>query len=184
VLLTMTLAAAGCTTIVSPPRDVADPVPVYLTDYGRHSSIIVRAPDGLMTEYTYGDWNWLALNHNTFTDAVQAMVHSPASTLGRRRFDVRDDINEIGYITGASKVTRLEVSRAEVERLIDDLDSAYYARRRTLTYNARSTMWFVRTPERYNAGHNCNHVTSRWLNQLGCDTRGTEAFSKFVVRER
>jgi hypothetical protein len=40
-------------------------------------------------------------------------------------------------------------------------------------------MWFVRSGEPYNALHNCNHLTARWLKSLGCQIRGTALFSKF-----
>jgi hypothetical protein len=65
--------------------------------------------------------------------------------------------------------------------LIDRLDAGYFARRETATYNPSSAMWFVRSREPYHALHNCNHLTARWLRQLGCDIRGAAIFSKFRV---
>jgi hypothetical protein len=55
------LLCGGCTTTIVPPRAPADPVSVYVTDYGRHSSILLPDPRGHLTEYAFGDWNWFAL---------------------------------------------------------------------------------------------------------------------------
>ena len=181
-ILLLALVCTGCTTTVIPPRDVADPTTVYLTDYGRHSSLLLRDPESkLLKEYAFGDWNWFAINKNTSGDAVEALLFSAGSTLGRRYLDAEDDIGDVKLKTTAETISAFTASRAKVNRLMTRLDDIFASHQKTVTYNALMGLWFVRTPDSYSAWHNCNHVTTRWLHSLGCETRGLGAFSKFKV---
>lgn len=176
------ILCAGCTTTVIPPRNVADPVNVYLTDYGRHSSILLRDPQtNLLTEFAFGDWNWFAINQNTSGDAVEALLFSAGSTLGRRHIDAADNPGDVKDKTGAYTVQSFPASREKVNRLLTQLEDEFNSHVNSITYNALMQLWFVRTSEPYSAWHNCNHLTTRWLHQLGCETRGLGAFSKFKV---
>jgi hypothetical protein len=175
--------SGGCvTTRIIPPRPSGDDVSVFVTDYGRHSSVLLPTPQGHYNEYAFGDFNWFALSHTTQSDALHAMLWSAGATLGRRQIKLEiDDPTAVASDTTACKVIRLRVPRDRVDALIERLDADFYARHDTVTYNPASAMWFVRSDEPYNAFHNCNHVTARWLRQLGCQIRGTAMFSKFAV---
>src|SRR4051794_37158104 len=50
----------GCGGPVRPPANVRDPVPIYVTDYGRHSTLLLPTDDGRLEEFAFGDWDWLA----------------------------------------------------------------------------------------------------------------------------
>jgi hypothetical protein len=181
-LLGVELPSAGCvTTRIVPPPTTGDDVPVFITDYGRHSSVILPAPPGHWNEYAFGDFNWFALSQTRSTDALHAMIWSGGATIGRRQLELIDDPIAVASDTEASKVIRIEAPRSKVDALVGRLDADYYARHDTVTFNPASAMWFVRSDEPYNALHNCNHLTARWLKSLGCRIRGTAAFSKFTV---
>ena len=176
------VGSAGCvTTQIVPPPPGGDDVPVFVTDYGRHSSVILPAREGHYVEYAFGDFNWFALSRTRQTDAARALCWSAGSTLGRRQLELIDDPVAVASDTWAARVIRLEAPRAKVESLVDRLDAQYYGRHDTVTFNPSSGMWFVRSREPYNVFHNCNHLTARWLRELGCQTRGTAAFSKFRI---
>jgi hypothetical protein len=179
-------ASAGCvTTTIHPPPATGDDVPVFVTDYGRHSSLIIPAKEGHYNEYAFGDFRWFALSQTRGSDAARAMIWSAGSTLGRRQLELKhDDPAAVASDTTAWKVIRFEAPRGKVQKLIDRLDAEYFARHDTATYNPSSAMWFVRSREPYNALHNCNHLTARWLRQLGCDVRGFAMFSKFRLGAR
>jgi hypothetical protein len=156
-------------------------VPVFVTDYSRHSSILLPTPQGYYVEYAFGDFQWFALSQTQSSNGVHAMLWSDGSTLGRRQLTLPDDPLEVAAATDAEKVIRFKAPRAKVDALRNELDAAYFARHDTITYNPASSMWFVRSREPYNALHNCNHLTARWLRQLGCQIRGTAMFSKFRI---
>ena len=49
-MLTTLSSLCGCATVVPPPPP-SDPSAMYLTSYGKHSSILLRDPRGHLTEY-------------------------------------------------------------------------------------------------------------------------------------
>jgi hypothetical protein len=180
--LLVACGSAGCvTTTIVPPPPSGDDLPIFVTDYSRHSSILLPAPEGHYVEYAFGDFNWFALSQTRASNAVHAMFWSAGATLGRRQLELLDDPLAVASDTEAEKVIRLQAPRAKVDALRDELDAAYFARHDTITYNPASSMWFVRSSEPYNALHNCNHLTARWLRRLGCKVHGAAIFSKFRI---
>jgi hypothetical protein len=181
-LIITATGAGGCATTIAPPPHPFDPVPVFITDYGRHSSVLLPHPNGGFTEYAFGDWNWFALKRTTSGDALEALFFSPASTLGRRELAIDDDVNAITTATRAAHVARIEVPRERAEALRRELEAIYERRMDTVTYQPYSDLWFVKTTGPYNLFHNCNHVTAAWLRELGCQVHGAAMFSNFKVK--
>ena len=177
-------ASAGCVTTVIPPAPSGDDVPVFVTDYSRHSSILLPAPEGHYIEYAFGDFNWFALSKTSGSDGARALLWSAGSTIGRRQLRLTDNIEAVVRDTDAETVIRFKAARAKVNALIEQLDAEFFAAHGTVTYNPASSMWFVRSRQRYNAFHNCNHLTARWLRELGCTVHGTAMFSKFRISPR
>ena len=184
-MLGCVVMVGGCSTTVIPPEHPPDPVSVYVTDYGRHSSVLLPDPRGHLTEFAYGDWNWFALRQTDSGSAMRALFFSKDSTLGRRQLavDDRDDVDHITRATKAVHVARIEAARDRVEALLERLDTFYQGHIDTVTYSPNSQLWFVRYPGHYGVFHNCNHVTAGWLRELGCEVHGTAMFSKFTVRD-
>jgi hypothetical protein len=180
-LVACAAASTGCTTTIIPPPPSGDDVPVYITDYGRHSSILLPAPEGHYNEYAFGDFNWFALSQTGVGDAVRAVFASAGSTLGRRQLELTDNIDAVVHVTDAETVIRIQAPRAKAYALVEKLDEQFFARHETITYNPDSAMWFVRSRETYSGCHNCNHLTARWLRALGCTVRGPAMFSKFRI---
>jgi hypothetical protein len=65
----------------------------------------------------------------------------------------------------------LELSR----RFSQDLDS--------IIYTPAHDSYFVKDAERYSLGNNCNHLTARWLERLGCRIEGVVFGSHFKLKE-
>ena len=83
-VLLLLVLGSGCATKVVPPSNPVNPVMVYITDYGRHSSLVLPATNGGYVEWAFGDWNWFALGKTSWNYALLAVIWSPQSTLGRR----------------------------------------------------------------------------------------------------
>src|SRR5678810_1032518 len=98
------LPLAGCTWTVRNSSKVADPVSIYLTDYGRHTSLIMPVSDSRMVEYAFGDWDWFAANQNSSFSAVRALTFSRGSTLGRRFYLKTDNLNELRRLSDADRI--------------------------------------------------------------------------------
>jgi hypothetical protein len=179
-LLLLALLSGGCATQVTPPKFVRDPVTVYVTDYGKHSSIVLPDPDGGYVEYAYGDYDWFALGDVNLFSGIRAAFASPRATLGRRSFPARD-----GPLAPADlkceKLAQFPASRARVEALRMNLESIFNRSREKPIHSDFSMLEHVPDPQRYWLFHNCNHATAEWLDALGCKVDGPAIFSNFVL---
>jgi hypothetical protein len=180
-VLLVSLSGGGCTSTIIPPPATADSISVFVTNYGRHSSLLLRDPAGHYNEYAFGDWNWFGLADTSIPSAVRAMLFSRGSTIGRRQLMLPADIDGVTRATRAAQVIQFDAPRNKVEGLIRKLDQRYQKHIDTITYSPRSSMWFVKDDEYYWALHNCNQITARWLRDLGCRIHGLAIFSRFNV---
>lgn len=194
VTLFLVLAAwsgGGCAAVVRPGADVADladPVPVFVADYGVHSSVFLPAGDGRFVEYAFGDWNYAANNHTWPNDAVGALVVSFQSALGRRFYDYRLDTAAPDLPAGHPKLKldRIYCERAAVREVVADLDARYRAAvdaGHVPRRNPENGIEFVKDAEHYSLANNCNHLTARSLRKLGCDVRGVVVSANFRVAD-
>lgn len=87
------LSRLGCTAVVQSPRELRDPVPTFLLDHGRTSSLVIPDEAGGLIRYGYGDWSYYALRHMGFFNAVAALFWPTPAALGRYPFSgpVRQD---------------------------------------------------------------------------------------------
>lgn len=117
IALLLLLFAPGCATNVTAPQRVRNPAIVYVTDYGKHSSILLPAPAGGYDEYAYGDYNWFALGRVSVRNAFVAMLISPKATLGTRHIDMHEGQIEIEDLPGCIRLTEFTVDRNRAESL-------------------------------------------------------------------
>ncbi|HEY7090521.1 MAG TPA: hypothetical protein VH518_20655 [Tepidisphaeraceae bacterium] len=170
---------SGCTTTVTPPPHVGDPVTVYLADYGRHSSLLLPTSPNHYMEYAFGDWNFFALGHTQWWVGAEAMVHSPKSTLGRREVVVKADDERLRRWLGCKRLMRFQADRLRVDVLNMNLERTFDVSPIESVHSKYSDLDHVPDDEQYWGFHNCNHVTAEWLRQLGCEVTGTANFSNF-----
>src|SRR5438552_15797062 len=117
-LLLALLPCVGCSAVIVPPTTpLADSVPVLVTDYGYHSTIILPKSDGGLVEYAYGDWYYFGQSHKSLGSALHALFASDQATLGRRVLE--REINQPGLkeAIGAETILSFRAPREKVEQL-------------------------------------------------------------------
>ena len=161
----------GIPTTVVPPRAAA-PATVYLVDYGKTTSLVLTVAENKMVAYAYGDWTYYALRKQGPVESVAALLWPTQGTLGRKEINGPSDVDtvrrELGL--GLEEVHQFEVERDAVAALHSKLDGIYYDRLNTVVESYGMT--FVHHPKPYTYWSNSNHMTARWLRELGCETRG------------
>jgi hypothetical protein len=181
-LFLLAMLSGGCATHVTPPSFVRDPVTVFVTDYGKHSSIVLPDPDGGYVEYAYGDYDWFALGDVNLFSGIRAIFASPKATLGRRYFPARD-----GPLAPADlrceKLSEFAASQARVEALRMNLESIFNRSREKPIHSDFSMLEHVPDPQQYWLFHNCNHATAEWLRSLGCRVDGPAILSNFRLTQ-
>ena len=173
------LASGGCSTTVRPDPRPVDPVAVFLTDYGVHSSLMLPTPDGRFVEYSFGDYGYAALNRGGPHNALGALFVSGQSGIGRRFLTIRPGEEAPRPAYKPLKVQKLYANRFQVYALVKELDARYRNGADTPVHNPITDNVFVKDRERYSFANNCNHMTGRMLRELGCQVRGHTATSKF-----
>jgi hypothetical protein len=182
ILIMFAFAGAGCATTVVPPRDVRDPVTVYLTDYGRHSSLLMPVDETMLIEYAFGDFDFFALEHWRWWDMLRVAMYSKRSTLGRRVVAMQPDAASLRDELGLVNAQPIIVERQRVQELERKLDERFTARLDTQVFGQTTELWFVQDPRHYSVSKNCNAQTADWLRELGCEIHGGALTSNFKVR--
>lgn len=185
-LLWLAGLGGGCAATVQPRGNPTDPVPVFVADYGVHSSLFLPTPDGRFVEYAFGDWNYAVNNRRLPNDALGALLVSRESALGRRFSDYRpaDASPTLNPADSPDRLDKIYCERADAYGLVAELDARY---RTAITagheqkLNAANGILFVKDGERYSVANNCNHLTARMLRRLGCEVKGTIVSSNFSV---
>ena len=183
-LLAVTLLLAlgsGCATRVVPPSNPVNPVAVYITDYGRHSSVLLPMGDGHLMEYSYGDWDFYALKKYKWYIGATALVVSDGSGLGRRIVANPGDDVALKKQLGSKRLMRVEIEHGKVMDLLAELDQRYTANIETMVYNDYAHLYFVKDSSHYWLLHTCNAMTAQWLEKLGCQVSGVAVMSNFEV---
>jgi hypothetical protein len=62
----------GCAWTVRAPSNVADPVPVWITEYGRHCRVALPTGPSKFTEYGFGEWHFYALEDRGIFSILRA----------------------------------------------------------------------------------------------------------------
>ena len=172
---------AGCSTTIVPEARPVDPVPVYIADYGIHSSLMLPVRSDRYVEYCFGDWGYAAENHCWPHDAVGALLVSCQSALGRRFFDLTPGETSPRPPEHPKRLMQVYAARADVDHLLDQLNERFSKSIDTLQYNPSNDIEYVKDDEHYSWWNNCNDLTAHGLRELHCEVRGVVGTSKFHI---
>ena len=180
-LVVALFSCIGCATTVRPEAKPIDPVPVFLTDYGVHSSLMLPTSDGRYVEYSFGDYGYAALNRGGPHNALGALLVSGQAGIGRRFLTVRPGEENPRPAYAPKSFQKLYGNRFEVSALVKELDERYRNGTGEPLLNPITDTVFVKDNEHYSIANNCNHMTARMLRQIGCEVRGDTGTSAFRV---
>lgn len=182
-LVGLLVLAGGCATRIIPPANPSNPVAVYVTDYGRHSSILLPMGDGHLMEYSYGDWEFYALNKYKWYIGATKLILSDGSGLGRRILPNPGDDAALQKMLNSKRLLRVEIEQNKVMDLLSELDQRFSARIETMIYNDYLHGYFVKDESHYWLFHTCNAMTAQWLEKLGCKVSGLAVISDFQIEK-
>ena len=105
------------------------------------------------------------------------------SALGRRYFELQPGETEPRPKERPWNLARVNCERTDVDALVQRLNARYEAALRSQkpVTNPDNGIEFVKDSEHYSMLNNCNHLTARSLEQLGCRVQGLVVSSKFSV---
>lgn len=174
----------GCAAVtVEPPRQVAEPVPVFLLDHGRHSSLVLPAGDGRMARYSYGDWEYYALRRTGLATGLAALFGPTPAALGRSELagPPTEEVLRAQVRIVVERIFEIEVEAAAADRLRTELDTIFETALESRIHSAGMDVEFVHHPVPYTFGHNSNRVVAGWLEALGCTITGRPILSNWKI---
>jgi hypothetical protein len=166
--VTVTWGVAGCTAVVTPPRDVVDGVQVYVLLDDQHRGLVLPDAEVGQVEYGFGEWWWYALREDAWHDTCRAVLWPTRSTLGRRPTHATDLVS-LRQRFHWMQVHPIRVDRDKATALREELAKAYAAGHGEEVYNSLYGFHFVPHADSYWAFHNCNDKVAEWLRTLGCE---------------
>jgi hypothetical protein len=149
-----------------------------------HSSLLLPVSKGRYVEYLYGDWNWAALCHNSWVDALGAIFWSGQATLGRRYIDQLANQTMPIPPDGVKTEVPIVVNGDGCIALLKQMDDRWERDRLATTGPSQvvSDFWYVKDDQHYDWVHDCNLNTADSLAAMGCTVRGYAVWSGFDVK--
>lgn len=169
-LLATLLTLGGCgTTAIVPPSRPLDPVPVFVLDHGRHTSLVLTAADGSLHRFAYGDWRYYAERDTGLWSALAALLWPTPGALGHRLLPGPPTAEAVArQVRVAIRALHvLQVERQRAQALHARLQGIIAAAPRRLEV-PEVDLAFVPHPRDYSLAHNSNQAVADWLSELGC----------------
>lgn len=177
------LILPGCAWTVRPPADVADPVPVWITEYGKHCRMALPSGPSKFTEYGFGEWHFYGLEERNIFSILRAGTGFGRGAFSRRELSAAPGGTLGPWQTGGTRSERIQVERSLADSLRRELDARWQANRGDVRIRQWDGVPVSRDSSPYNLFDNSNHATARWLRRLGCEVRGFPLMANFRVED-
>lgn len=183
VMAMLLVVITGCATVTPPKQPPREPVSVFVTDYGIHSSLILPLDDdGLYVEYAFGDFGYAALNQAGLHDALGALCWSFGSGFGRQYLRVPPGADSPMLVYLPVRMSRIVADRPAVKEVLAMLDARYNANDGPVTFNDITKIEWKRDKQHYSLFNNCNQLTADQFKTLGYQVHGPVFLSGFNVK--
>ena len=169
-------------TVIVPPANPTNSVTVYVVDHGYHSRLVLPDRESGYIQYAYGDWNYFALNQQSWSDAAAALLIPTQGTFGRRKFSNIDNIRRIVDPNRDKTILNFEVAGAKAAQLLKALNERFNRNINTRVENPLNGLSFVQDDQDYSLFHNSNHELVAWLKDLDCEVTGFVMLPNFQVK--
>jgi hypothetical protein len=176
---------AGCWTITPPPKAmIADPVPVFIADYGEHSAVLLPQSPNVYVEYSFGDWAYSAENYDSAFNAIAALFMSLQSSLGRTFTPMEPHEPYPLTVRRPVRIARIYASAEKVAKVVKEMDDRYRSAKSEPLYNPENQAFFVKDRQHYWLFNNCNTLTQRIVRKLGCESTGIVYIADYTLKEQ
>lgn len=175
---------SSCAWQVISPAEVAEPVPVFLSEYGRHTRLALPDDSAAFFEYGFGEWNFYGLETQGPLSALRAISGLGEGAFSRRQLPYT--LNEADFLraAGGNRCARLWVERPLADGLRRDLESRWQSNVDSVVIRQWDQIPVSQDPAAYHLFGNSNHAVAKWLERLGCQVRGYPITSNFEVRKK
>jgi hypothetical protein len=173
----------GCAHRVDMPSSSNEKTSRFLlVDYGYGSHLVLPRENGGAVLYSYGEWAWFAENRDSWYRVFPVLFWPTQGTLGRQEWPGLNGVELYRRENPTLRMWELSAPRERIVALVSRLDTEFQATTDRPHYNARYGLDFVKWGPRYHFLNNCNHLTVKWLEELGLEVSGSSPFSIWTLR--
>jgi hypothetical protein len=181
--LLLLLTLSSCAWQVIPPREVREPVPIFLSEYGRHTRLALPNDSELFFEYGFGEWNFYGLEKQGVFSALRAISGAGEGAFSRRKLPFTLDEGDFRSAAAGDRTARLWVERSLADNLRQELEGRWQANAGTVVIRQFDQVPVSRDPTPYHLFGNSNHAVANWLKRLGCRVHGAPITSNFEIKK-
>jgi hypothetical protein len=174
---------SSCAWQVIPPTEVREPVPVFLSEYGRHTRLALPNDSQLFFEYGFGEWNFYGLEKQGVFSALRAISGGGEGAFSRRKLPFALDEVDFRYAAGGDRAARMWVERSLADNLRHELEGRWRANAASVVIRQLDQVPVSRDPTPYHLFGNSNHAVANWLKRLGCRVHGAPITSNFEIKK-
>lgn len=173
------LSLTGCSLTVRVPPPAENSLTCYLVDHGYHGSLVLPGARGEFHEYVYGEYQWFALENDSWYRVFPALFWPTESTMGTRLIkalstrELIRQLNAVEVYPFKAQRDRVENLHARLQREMETGDQERMI--------MSGDMVFVPHTSKYYLGHTCNTLLTVWLEELGCEVSGLTPWASFDV---
>jgi hypothetical protein len=180
----VSLGLSGCAWRVVPPAQVVEPVPVFVTEYGRHTRLALPNDSTAFVEYGFGEWNFYGLEKQGWLSGLRAISGLGQGALSRRELPFAQNEADFVQAAGGARSARLWVERSSVHDLRQILEARWRANAGIVVVRQEDQIPVSRDPAPYHVLGNSNHEVANWLKRLGCRVHGYPITSNFEIMKK
>jgi hypothetical protein len=178
------LGWSSCAWRVIPPVKVTEPVPVFVTEYGRHTRLALPSDSTAFVEYGFGEWNFYGLEKQGWLSALRAISGLGQGALSRRELPFSRNEADFLQAAGGARSARLWVERSSADDLRQVLEARWRANAGTAVIRQADQIFVSHDPAPYHLLGNSNHEVANWLERLGCRVHGNPITSNFEITKK
>jgi hypothetical protein len=172
---------SSCAWQVVPPAEVREAVPIFLSEYGRHTRLALPNDTDLFFEYGFGEWNFYGLEKQGVFSALRAISGFGEGAFSRRELPFTLSEAEFLRTAGGDRSERLWVERSLADPLREELEARWRANSGKVVIRRFDQVPVSWDRRQYHLFGNSNHVVANWLKRLGCRVYGSPITSDFEV---
>ena len=166
---------------LKPQPQIKDSVEFFLSDQGRHSSLLFPSSTGEWIEFTYGEWEWFAKNNDHWHRVPLVLFLPTQGTLGRRTFRDLNTLKKTYHPRSGIKLISLRADKSLLDRLRKKLEIYFLKSKGQALFNPTYQLYFVPHQASFHIFHLCNHHIAEWLEELNYEVNGWVTLSDWEL---
>jgi len=180
-LLVLVIVSACQSWKITPPSDVQNPARVFLSEYGKHTSVAFPTGTKTYVEFGFAEWHYYGREQRGVGSSLRAIGGAGRGALSRREI-VTEHLDDVGFgrAAGSSRSVGIDVETTRMQDLKQLLEKRWHHAPERVV-RGHDHIEVRQALEGYHLFRNSNALSAGWLREMGADVQGNPVWSNFEV---